>query len=153
MAADRVSELIPFVQVADVDRSIAFYALLGFEVTDTYVHDGKLDFAALESGSARTMLVRAAGPIDPQQQRVRFYLYVEDLDALRSHLSENGVGASPIVDGTPGPEREMTVRDPDGLLLNDRRDQLAPRRRDRPATAAAARARRPTRTRRPGHRT
>jgi catechol 2,3-dioxygenase-like lactoylglutathione lyase family enzyme len=117
VAADRVSELIPFVQVADVERSITFYKLLGFEVTDTYMHDGKLDFAAVESGSARTMLVRAAGTIDPRQQKVRFYLYAEDLDALRHHLTENGVGAGSIVDGTPGPKREMTVRDPDGYCL------------------------------------
>jgi hypothetical protein len=117
VAAERVSDLIPFVQVVDVGRSIGFYKLLGFEVTDTYMHDGELDFAALESGSARTMLVRAAGPIDPRQQRARFYLYVEDLEALRSHLVDNGVGAGPIVDGTPGPKREMTVRDPDGYCL------------------------------------
>jgi hypothetical protein len=113
----RVSELIPFVQVADVRGSIAFYELLGFAVTDTYVHDGELDFAALNSGSARTMLVRAAGPIDPRQQTVRFYLYTEHLDALRVHLTENGVRPGPIVDGSPGPRREMTVRDPDGYCL------------------------------------
>ena len=117
MAAERVTGLIPFVQVADVGRSIAFYELLGFEVTDTYVHEGKLDFAALESGSARTMLVRAAGPIDPRQQTVRFYLYAEDLDALRSHLNENDINPGPIVDGSPGPQREMTARDPDGYCL------------------------------------
>jgi len=76
-----------------------------------------LDFAALESGSARTMLVHAAGPVDSRAQRVRFYLYAEDLDALRSRLGENGVAAGPIVDGTPGPKREMTVRDPDGYSL------------------------------------
>jgi hypothetical protein len=63
------------------------------------------------------MLVRAGGPIDPRQQRVRLYLYVEDLDRLRSHLSANGVSVGPIVDGTPGPDREMTPRDPDGYCL------------------------------------
>ena len=117
MTAERVTGLIPFVQVRDVDRSVAFYELLGFEVTDTYVHEGKLDFAALQSGSARTMLVRAAGTIDPRQQKVRFYLYAQDLDALRAHLIGNGIGAGPIVDGTPGPKRELTLRDPDGYCL------------------------------------
>ncbi|MBA3262545.1 MAG: VOC family protein [Thermoleophilaceae bacterium] len=73
MPTDRVSNLIPFVQVGDVDRSIGFYRVLGFEVTDTYVHEGKLDFAALESASAQIMLVRAGGPVDPRQQGVRFY--------------------------------------------------------------------------------
>jgi catechol 2,3-dioxygenase-like lactoylglutathione lyase family enzyme len=117
MATDRVSDLIPFIQVADVKRSIEFYELLGFALTDTYLHEGKLDFAALQSGSARTMLVRAAGSVDPRQQKIRFYLYTEDLDSLRSHLGERGVAAGPIVDGTPGPRREMTVRDPDGYCL------------------------------------
>lgn len=117
MPIDRVSNLIPFVQVADVDHSIAFYKQLGFDVTDTYVHEGKLDFAALESASAQVMLVRAGGRIDPRQQGVRFYLYAEDLDALRNHLTANGITAGPIGDGTPGPDREMTVRDPDGYCL------------------------------------
>lgn len=117
MPSDRVSQLIPFVQVADVARSIAFYELLGFEVSDTYVHEGVLDFAALASDDARTMLVRAAGPIDAPEQRVRFYLYAEDLDALRVHLVSTEVSVGPIVNGSPGPEREMTVHDPDGYCL------------------------------------
>lgn len=117
MPADRVSQLIPFVQVAEVARSIAFYELLGFEVSDTYLHDDVLDFAALEAGKARTMLVRAGGPIDPREQRVRFYLYAEDLDGLRAQLASQGVNVGPIVDGSPGPEREMTVHDPDGYCL------------------------------------
>jgi hypothetical protein len=100
-----------------VNRSIAFYEVLGFAVRDTHVHEGELDFAALESGSARTMLVRAAGLIGARQQRARFYLYVDDLETLRSHLIGNGVGAGPIVDGTPGRKRAMTVRDPDGYCL------------------------------------
>jgi catechol 2,3-dioxygenase-like lactoylglutathione lyase family enzyme len=117
MPAERVNRLIPFVQVADVARSIAFYELLGFEVSDTYIHEGVLDFAALAAGEAQTMLVRAGGPIDSAEQRVRFYLYAEDLDALRAHLASEEVSVGPIVDGSPGPEREMTVRDPDGYCL------------------------------------
>ncbi|MBA3262398.1 MAG: VOC family protein [Thermoleophilaceae bacterium] len=117
MHANRVSQLIPFVQVADVARSIAFYELVGFEVSDTYVHEGVLDFAALAGGDARTMLVRAAGLIDAPEQRVRFYLYADDLDALRVHLLSKEVSVGPIVDGSPGPRREMTVHDPDGYCL------------------------------------
>jgi hypothetical protein len=117
VAAERVNNLIPFVQVADVNESIGFYERLGFGVTDTYVHEEQLDFAALDSDAAQIMLVRAAGPIDAHQQRVRFYLYTADLDALRRHLIAAGVSAGPIVDGRPGPEREMTVLDPDGYCL------------------------------------
>ena len=117
MATKQVSDLIPFVQVADVNRSIAFYELLGFQVSDTHVHDGKLDFAALESAQARIMLARADGRIDPGEQGVLFYLYVEDLDTYRRQISANGVSAGPIVDGTPGPDREMGLCDPDGYCL------------------------------------
>jgi catechol 2,3-dioxygenase-like lactoylglutathione lyase family enzyme len=117
MSGERVRDLIPFVPVADVKRSIAFYELLGFEVSDTYVHGGELDFAAMHSDAARIMLVRAGGTVEPGRPMLRFYLYVDDLDALRSHLIENGVEAGAIVDGTPGPRRELTLRDPDRYCL------------------------------------
>ncbi|MGH2962536.1 MAG: hypothetical protein ACRDL3_10145 [Solirubrobacterales bacterium] len=63
------------------------------------------------------MLVRAGGPINPREQRVRFCLYAEDLDALRAHLASKRVSVGPTVDGSRGPEREMSVRDPDGYCL------------------------------------
>lgn len=103
---ERVTNLIAFVQVAEVERSIAFYEKFGFEVTGTYHHLGDLDFAAIESDRAPLMLVRAAGPIDARQQRILFYLYAPDLDALRDQLVADGLPVGPIVDGSPGPERE-----------------------------------------------
>jgi predicted enzyme related to lactoylglutathione lyase len=117
VATHRVSELIPFVRVADVDRSIAFYALLGFEVTETFRPRGCLQWAALESAGAQLMLARESAAIDPEQQRVLFYLYAEDLDALRERLLAGGVEAGAIVDGSPGPAREMRLSDPDGYCL------------------------------------
>jgi catechol 2,3-dioxygenase-like lactoylglutathione lyase family enzyme len=112
-----VSDLIPFVHVSDVARSIAFYGLLGFEVRDTYEHEGRLDWAALTSGDAQLMLAYADAPIDPRSQAVLFYLYADDLDGLRDHLLANGVVAGEIADGSPGPEREMRLADPDGYCL------------------------------------
>jgi catechol 2,3-dioxygenase-like lactoylglutathione lyase family enzyme len=115
--SERVRNLIPFVPVSDLKRSVAFYELFGLEVRDTYVHEGELDFAALTSEAAQIMLVRAGGPVELGRPMLRFYLYADDLDALRSHLLANGVEAGAIVDGTPGPRREMTVIDPDGYCL------------------------------------
>jgi hypothetical protein len=112
-----VRNLIPFVHVAGVARSIAFYELLGFEVKDTYEHDGRLDWAALESGRGELMLARASRSIDRSQQAVLFYLYSDDLPGLRDHLLANAVAVGEIVDGSPGPEREMGVADPDGWCL------------------------------------
>jgi catechol 2,3-dioxygenase-like lactoylglutathione lyase family enzyme len=114
---DRVSDLIPFVHVSDLPRSITFYELLGFEVGDTYKVDGQLHWAALQHAHARIMLELASAPIDPHQQAVLFYLYAEDLDGLRDRLLANGVPVGPIRDGSPGPEREIRISDPDGYCL------------------------------------
>jgi catechol 2,3-dioxygenase-like lactoylglutathione lyase family enzyme len=114
---DRVTDLIPFVHVSDLPRSIAFYELLGFEVGDTYEVDGKLNWVALQHAHARIMLQLASDPIDPHQQAVLFYLYAEDLDGLRDHLLSNGLRVGPIRDGSPGPEREIAISDPDGYCL------------------------------------
>jgi hypothetical protein len=86
----RVNDLIPFVHVSDLRRSIGFYELLGFAVGDTYEVDGELRWAALQHAHARIMLEHANAPIDPRQQAVLFYLYTDDLDGLRDHLIDQG---------------------------------------------------------------
>jgi Glyoxalase/Bleomycin resistance protein/Dioxygenase superfamily len=72
MTGERVRNLIPFVHVADVARSIAFYELLGLKLKDTYEHGGQLDWAALESDDAQIMLARASAPIERDKQAVLF---------------------------------------------------------------------------------
>jgi predicted lactoylglutathione lyase len=112
-----VSDLVPFVHVADIQRSIAFYERLGFTVRATYEPKRRLVWAALENASARLMLAQADAPIDPRQQAILFYLYAHDLAALRERLVAAAVAAGEIEDGTPGPRREMQVADPDGYCL------------------------------------
>jgi catechol 2,3-dioxygenase-like lactoylglutathione lyase family enzyme len=109
--------VVPFVQVADVERSVAFYRLLGLELRDTYEHDEQLVWASMARESAAVMLARTEAPIDPRAQGVLFYLYARDLATLRDHLVVHGVTAGEIVDGSPGPKREMRVTDPDGSCL------------------------------------
>ncbi len=110
-------DLVPFVHVRDVERSIALYELLGFAVTATHPACGPLGWAALESEAAKLMLARADEPIDPARQAVLFYLYTHDLHALQQHLRAHGAKAGAIRDGTPGPRHEMRLRDPDGYSL------------------------------------
>jgi hypothetical protein len=111
-----IDDLIPFVHVHDVERSIGFYELLGFTVTDSY-GGGPLDWAALESVDAKLMLARAGEPIDARDQAVLFYLYTHNLHALQAHLRAHGARAGAIRDGSPGPSAEMRVSDPDGYVL------------------------------------
>ena len=123
-----VDNLIPFVKVTDVDRSVAFYELLGFAVTDTYSPGERLQWAALEHDRASLMLECVDEPFEPSHQGVLFYLYTDDLVALQHHLRAHGERAGQIVDGTPGPREEMLVRDPDGyvLMIAQRHDDGSP---------------------------
>ncbi|HEX4033399.1 MAG TPA: VOC family protein [Solirubrobacteraceae bacterium] len=116
-ANQRVSSLIPFVRVVDVEQSVTFYEHLGFVVQDTAEYGGHLSWASLSSGGAEIMFEGTHGPSDPDRQRVQFYLYSHDLAALRAQLVATGIDAGPIEDGSPGPREEMRVTDPDGYVL------------------------------------
>lgn len=112
-----VDGLIPFVHVADVSRSIAFYALLGFAVDDTHQPEDRLVWAALSHKAAKLMVALADQPVDAGDQAVLFYLYTQDLPGLQQHLRAHGQRAGAIRDGSPGPAAEMRVQDPDGYVL------------------------------------
>jgi catechol 2,3-dioxygenase-like lactoylglutathione lyase family enzyme len=115
---DQVSGLIPFVHVADVSVSIAFYERLGFRVTATHpTGTREPDWASLAADEAELMLARADEPVLARAQSVLFYLYCRDLFGLRGRLIAAGIGAGEIVDGRPGPSAEMRLEDPDGYVL------------------------------------
>ena len=113
----RVSALIPFVHVEDVERSIAFYYHLGFIVASVYKYRGTSVWAELRSEAAELMVSTDGDAIDPAGQGVLFYLYSDDLAALREQLLAEGIHVGEIVDGTPGPPQEMRLTDPDGYVL------------------------------------
>jgi catechol 2,3-dioxygenase-like lactoylglutathione lyase family enzyme len=113
----RVSGLISFVHVEDVERSIAFYYHLGFIVASVYKYRGTSVWAELRSEGAELMVSTDGDSIDPAGQGVLFYLYSDDLAALREQLLANGIHVGEIEDGTPGPSQEMRLTDPDGYVL------------------------------------
>jgi predicted enzyme related to lactoylglutathione lyase len=115
--ADAVSDLVPFAHVTDVNRSVAFYERLGFEMLHEARADGRRIWAFLERGDARLMVAEADGAFDPEAQGIIFYLYTRDLDALRARLVDDGVDAGEITTGGPGPDRQLEVTDPDGYVL------------------------------------
>jgi uncharacterized glyoxalase superfamily protein PhnB len=113
----RVSGLVPFVHVEDVERSIAFYYHLGFIVASIYRYRGTSVWAELRSEGAELMVSTDGDSVDPAGQGVLFYLYSDDLAALRKQLLAEGIHVGEIVDGTPGPLQEMRLTDPDGYVL------------------------------------
>jgi len=90
--AAKTSSLVAFAHVASVERSITFYADLGFTVLSSVVPDGHAvpSWAWLQSDKANLMVGLASAPIDSSQQAVLFYLYYEDLKHAHAALAELG---------------------------------------------------------------
>jgi hypothetical protein len=79
---DAVSDLVPFARVADVDRSVALYERLGFEMRNDHVSEDRRVWAFLERGDARLMVAGTDEPVDRGVQAVLFDLHTRDLDGL-----------------------------------------------------------------------
>ncbi len=140
-----VHRLVPFVYVAGIESTLAFYSLLGFAAREILRDaDGRPNWAWVETRPggtrgvvAQLMFSRTWRPIVPGQQDIFFYMYTLDLSALRRRLLSNGVndGGGPtawdLPEGTPRaartlfaihhppymPAGEMRVHDPDGYCI------------------------------------
>jgi len=111
-------QLVPMVSVADVERSITFYAHLGFAVGNTFAPQGatKLSWAWLQSGDAQLMLSKASKAV-PDQYSVLFYIYTNDVAAARESLAEAGLNPGEIATPFYAPRGEFQLLDPDGYVL------------------------------------
>ena len=111
--------LVAFVHVADVQRSIQFYAGLGFQVKSTYETDNGsgLVWAWLECEEAKLMLGLADAPIDASQQAILFYLYVDNVEETRKALIDLNYSPGEIKHPFYLPNGEFRLEDPDGYVL------------------------------------
>ena len=111
--------LVAYVHVADVGRSIAFYADLGFTVADSAVADDRSVpvWAWLQSGAASLMVGQASRPVDASQQAILFYLYVDDIAQARAALVARGHAVGEIRYPFHLPDGEFRLEDPDGYVL------------------------------------
>ena len=116
--------LVAFAHVADVERSIRFYADLGFEVGNRVLSDevqsdgGSLTvWAWLHSEKANLMVGLADEPVDTRTQAVLFYLYFDDIQATRDALVGLGHAPSAICHPFYMPGGECRLLDPDGYVL------------------------------------
>ena len=105
--------------VADVARSVAFYARLGFAVQNTHTPpfaDAPV-WAMLGAGEARLMVTRADGPVDPAEQAVLFYLYYDGIAGVHAALGAGGLPVGPLRYPPYSPRGEFALADPDGYCL------------------------------------
>lgn len=113
-----VTDLVAYAHVADVQRSIDFYAYLGFSATEvTLDDDGVTVWALLASGSGRLMVAQADAEIEPRAQTVLFYLFTPDVAALREELEREGVPVGEIDHPEYMPNGVFRMADPDGYVL------------------------------------
>ncbi|MCA1575823.1 MAG: VOC family protein [Acidobacteria bacterium] len=111
-------QLVPMASVADVERSITFYAHLGFEVGNTFTPQDAttLSWAWLYSGDAQLMLSKAAKPT-PNHHAVLFYIYTDDVAAAHELLASAGLNPGEIKTPFYAPRGEFQLFDPDGYVL------------------------------------
>ncbi len=105
----------PMLHVAEIERSIRFYELLGFATIDT--DRGKpLGWVRLHCEGGALMFVRAEEPV-AGAQAVLLYMYTPDLAGLREHLLANGVKVPPIQYPEYMRSGEICISDPDGYVI------------------------------------
>ena len=115
----KTRQLVPMASVADVERSIAFYHHLGFEVGNTFAPDGatKPSWAWLQSGDAQLMLSAASDPVVAKQHTVLFYVYTDDVAAARESLVEASLNPGAITTPFYAARGELQLIDPDGYVV------------------------------------
>jgi catechol 2,3-dioxygenase-like lactoylglutathione lyase family enzyme len=114
-----IVDLVPFILVSDVARSIAFYEALGFTEIKRHESNGRLEFAGMEASSAAKLMLARVDEVpawEPDESSPGFlYLYTPDIEAFRRQLQRRGIEPGEIEEGPgPGPSRQLCVRDPDG---------------------------------------
>jgi catechol 2,3-dioxygenase-like lactoylglutathione lyase family enzyme len=114
-----IVDLVPFIQVRDVARSIAFYEALGFTEIKRHESNGRLEFAGMEASPAAKLMLARVDEVptwDPDESSPGFlYLYTPDIEAFRRQLQRSGIEPGELEEGPgPGPSRQLCVRDPDG---------------------------------------
>jgi len=119
-----ISGLVPMIGVLDVEKSAAFYRLLGFEIGNKVPREGPPEWAWLYAPQVANwrqgpnlMLVRRECAMEPDAEVVLFYLYAQDLPALRSKLAAEGIKVSEIRYPEYLPKGEFRAQDPDGYCL------------------------------------
>ena len=108
----QVDRLVPMAFVADVPRSVAFYARLGLALRSSHEHEARTVWAMVGDGKAELMLSLASHPVDPDAQAVLFYLYVADVRALQAELREGGLETGEITHPFYMPAGQLRRVDP-----------------------------------------
>ncbi|MGD0227224.1 MAG: VOC family protein [Terriglobia bacterium] len=112
----KVGYSTPVLHVAEIEKSIQFYELLGFVTVDTD-RCVPLGWARLHCEGGAVMFLGAEEPVDSPPHPVMLYTYTPDLTGLREHLLASGVTVPSIEYPGYMPSGEITIADPDGNII------------------------------------
>lgn len=116
----KFKNLIPLLDVSDVENSILFYSTaLGFSVEEQLTWDGTTDWALLKSGKAKVMLSKGSELIleaESVAPNSVLFFYPEDTDWLFTTLQSKGYKMTNVQKGQSG-TKEFCLTDPDGYIL------------------------------------
>ncbi len=111
----------PMLHAAEIERSIRFYRLLGFDLVDVDGESGRpLGWArmATADGSAIMFLCAEAGHApQPEAQGIMLVLYTPELTTLREQLVAAGEKPTEIERPPWMPSGHIMLRDPDGYAI------------------------------------
>jgi len=107
---------IPTLHVADVERSIRFYQLLGFATSDT---DGSepLGWARMQCDGGAIAFLRTVYALDRRFGSFQLCLYTADLVAMREELLAEDIAVGPIHHPGYAPGGKVSFHDPDGYIV------------------------------------
>jgi len=121
VTAPTARAFVPMIHVASLPRSIAFYAVFDFSVVEVHQEACLGDdpvWAWMESvGGAQFMLVKADSAVDDTVQGALFYIYCDDVAAMRDRVLAAGAVAGEMTYPFYRPKGEFRVSDPDGYVL------------------------------------
>ena len=120
-----ITGVVPLIHVANIERSAAFYRLLGFEIGNHQPRTGEMHWAWLYAPDAadwrrgpNLMLTRGEEkPAAVRPGTTTLYLYAADLPSVHAALVASGITPGAIVYPDYLPRGEFGVHDPDGYHL------------------------------------
>ena len=112
----------PLLHVRNVERSLRFYELLGFETMDVELDGGTVVWARAHCEGGALMFLRSEEEEHPDPEptphdRILLYMYTPDLPALQAQLNEAGLQTGPINHPIYMPSGELCLSDPDGYVV------------------------------------
>jgi hypothetical protein len=114
-----IKSFTPYLYVTNLEESIAFYNLIGLQVTNRRYENDELVWLTMTSDDdkIKIMLRKVAGPIIADHQDIFFYCHTANIKLLIKTLDDNKIARGKLQRPDYMPAGQCRVEDPDGYVL------------------------------------